>query len=98
MATLQEVLFKVQSGSATASDFEELAKLSKAEADSKKKIEATAKELIESIKNAKVDPKTLTNLLAKEGLIILPTVQTQQAKTVIIEEPVTTKEGRSSTF
>lgn len=98
MATLQEILVRVQSGNATATDYEELSKLSKAEADSKKKVEASAKTLIASIKDAKIDPQILTNLLAQEGLIILPKVEAPVTKLNIIEFPVTTKEGRSSTF
>ena len=98
MATMNEILTRIQSGLATSSDYEELAKLSKATAESHKKAEAQAKELIETIKKAEVDPKVLTNLLAKEGLIILPQSASTANKVVIMEEPVTTKEGRKSSF
>ena len=97
MATLQEILIKISNNTALASDYEELAKLSKAEAENKKKVESTAKNLIEEIKKASIEPTVLTNLLAKEGLIVLPENKSSE-KIVIIEEPITTKEGRSSTF
>ncbi|WP_175971626.1 hypothetical protein [Burkholderia sp. BCC0322] len=98
MATLQELLTKVQNGTATATDYEELSKISKAEADTKKKAEAQAKTLIDTIKDAKIEPQILTNLLASEGLIILPKTATTETKVVIVEEAIKTKEGRSSTF
>ena len=98
MATLSEILVRVQNGTATANDYEELSKLSKAEADTKKKVEASAKTLITTIKDANIAPQILTNLLAQEGLIILPKMATTETKVVILEEAITTKEGRSSTF
>ena len=98
MATIQEILVKIQNGTAIASDYEELAKLSNEQAEVQKKAEATAKSLIETIKKAKIEPKILTNLLASEGLIVLPEIKNNEGKTVIIEEPITTKEGRSSKF
>lgn len=98
MATMQEILVKIQNGTAIASDYEELAKLSNEQAEVQKKAEATAKSLIETIKKAKIEPKILTNLLASEGLIVLPEIKNNEGKTVIIEEPITTKEGRSSKF
>lgn len=97
MATLQEILVKINNGSALASDYEELAKLSKVEAENKKKVEATAKNIIDEVRKANIEPTILTNLLAKEGLIVLPENKSSE-KIVIIEEPITTKEGRSSTF
>ena len=72
MATLQELFTKVQNGTATADDYAELAKLSKAKADTQKQAEAQAKTLIATIKDAKIEPQILTNLLVSEGLIILP--------------------------
>lgn len=98
MATLQDILVRVQNGTATATDYEELSKLSKAEADSKKKIEASAKALITTIKEAKIDAQVLTNLLAQEGLIVLPKVEAPEEKLFILEEPITTKAGRQSNF
>lgn len=98
MATLQELFTKVQNGTATADDYAELAKLSKAKADTQKQAEAQAKTLIATIKDAKIEPQILTNLLASEGLIILPKTATTETKVVIVEEAITTKEGRSSTF
>lgn len=98
MVTLQEVIFKVQNGTATAEDYAELAKLSAEKGEAQKKAEASAKALIDSIKKAKIEPKILTNLLASEGLIILPEVQTPETKNIILEEGITTKEGRSSKF
>lgn len=50
MTTLQELFAKVQAGTATATDFEQISKLSKAQAEEHKKVETTAKDLIESIK------------------------------------------------
>ncbi|ONJ06135.1 MULTISPECIES: hypothetical protein [Burkholderia cepacia complex] len=72
MTTLQELFAKVQAGTATATDFEQISKLSKAQAEEHKKVETTAKDLIESIKKANIAPQLLTNLLAQEGLIIVP--------------------------
>ena len=43
MATIQEILAKIQKGTAIASDYEELAKLSNEQAEIQKKAEATAK-------------------------------------------------------
>ncbi|WP_176323140.1 hypothetical protein [Burkholderia vietnamiensis] len=96
--TLQDLFAKVQNGTATADDYAELAKLSKAKADAQKQAEAQAKTLIATIKDAKIEPQILTNLLAQEGLIILPKSATTETKVVIVEEAITTKEGRSSTF
>ena len=98
MATIQEILAKIQKGTAIASDYEELAKLSTEQAEIQKKAEATAKSLIDTIKKAKIEPSILTNLLASEGLIVLPEVKSNEGKIVILEEPITTKEGRSSKF
>lgn len=95
---MQEILVKIQSGTATAHDFEELAKLSKAEAESKKKVEASAKSLIANIKEANIEPQLLTNLLAQEGLIVLPKIEASEQKIVILEHAVKTKEGRPSKF
>ena len=55
MATIQEILVKIQNGSAIASDYEELAKLSNEQAEIQKKAEATAKSLIDTIKKAKIE-------------------------------------------
>ena len=98
MSTIQEILVKIQNGTAIASDYEELAKLSNEQAEVQKKAEVSVKSLIETIKKAKIEPKILTNLLASEGLIVLPEIKNNEGKTVIIEEPITTKEGRSSKF
>lgn len=98
MATLQELFTKVQNGTATADDYAEIAKLSSEKGEAQKKAEASAKALIDSIKKAKIEPQILTNLLASEGLIILPKTATTESKVVIVEEAITTKEGRSSTF
>lgn len=98
MATKIELFIKVQNGTATASEIEELAKLLKEEATSKKKIEDGAKTLIAEIKKANIEPQTLTNLLASEGLIVLPKIEGKEEKIIIAEEPITTKAGRSSTF
>lgn len=95
MATKEELFKLVQSGNATASDYEELAKVLKVEATEKKKVEDQAKDLIDSIKKANIDPKVLTNLLAKEGLIQLPN---EPEKIVILEESVRTAKGRESVF
>lgn len=96
MATKEDLFKLVQSGNATASDYEELAKVLKAEATEKKKIEDQAKDLIDSIKKAGINPKVLTNLLAKEGLIELPTMEAE--KVVILEEAIRTSKGTASTF
>lgn len=98
MATIQELFVKVQNGTATADDYAELAKLSAEKGEAQKKAEASAKALIDSIKKAKIEPQMLTNLLASEGLIILPKVAGNDEKIVIMEEPITTKEGRQSKF
>ncbi|WP_175992221.1 hypothetical protein [Burkholderia vietnamiensis] len=98
MATLQELFTKVQNGTATADDYAELAKLSAEKGEAQKKAEANAKALIDSIKKAKIEPQILTNLLASEGLIVLPKSSTNEEKIVILEEPITTKEGRQSKF
>jgi len=98
MSTLQELFAKVQAGTATANDFEQIAKLSKAQAEEHKKVETTAKELIETIKKAAIAPQILTNLLAQEGLIVLPE---QEAEKVIIFESEKMKfpdNDRESTF
>ena len=95
MATLTELLIIIQSGKATAEDYEALAKLSNETATAKKKIESQASNLIAEIKKAKIDPQLLTNLLDKEGLIILPKAED---KTPIHETPTTTKAGRASSF
>lgn len=98
MATLTELLIIIQSGKATAEDYEALAKLSNETATAKKKIESQASTLIAEIKKAKIDPQILTNLLEKEGLIILPELPKPEDKTPIHETPTTTKAGRSSSF
>ena len=93
MATLAELLFKVQSGKAIASDYEELSKLSKAQAEEQKKAESTATAIIDSIKKAKISPQILTALLANEGLIILPELKQATAKTIIFESDKMKFEG-----
>ena len=93
MATLAELLFKVQSGKAIASDYEELSKLSKAQAEEQKKAESTATAIIESIKKAKITPQILTALLANEGLIILPELKQATTKTIIFESDKMKFEG-----
>lgn len=93
MATLAELIFKAQSGKATSSDFEELAKLSKAQADEQKNAEKAASTLIDTIKKAKISPQALTSILANEGLIILPETKTATAKTVIFESDKMKFEG-----
>lgn len=93
MATLAELIFKAQSGKATAADFEELAKVSKAQADEQKKAESTATAIIDSIKKAKISPQILTALLANEGLIILPELKQATAKTIIFESDKMKFEG-----
>nr|WP_294866804.1 hypothetical protein [uncultured Pseudogulbenkiania sp.] len=97
MATILDITKKIAAGTATADDFAELAKLSQAEADSKKKIEVEAKKVVDFVKKAEIDPQLLTNLLAQEGLIIVASNKVDE-KTVIVEEPITTKQGRASTF
>ncbi|MGS1026787.1 hypothetical protein [Burkholderia glumae] len=91
MSTLQELFAKVQAGTAQASDYEEIAKLSKAQADEQKKAEASAKSLIDTIKKANIAPQILTNLLAGEGLIVLP--KTAQSKEIIFESDKMKFEG-----
>lgn len=98
MATLQELFVKVQNGTATADDYEQIAKISAEKGEAQKKAEATAKTLIDSIKKAKIEPQMLTNLLASEGLIVLPKVAGAEDKIIILEEAIKTKEGRPSKF
>lgn len=98
MTTLTEIIAKINAGTATATDYEALAKLSTAEASEKKKVETAAQDIIKKIKEAKIDPQILTNLLAKEELIILPKSSKKEEKIIIFETPITTKAGRSSSF
>ncbi|HHU94374.1 MAG TPA: hypothetical protein GXX62_04790 [Alcaligenaceae bacterium] len=98
MATLKEIIEKVNSGTATAKDFELLATLSKEQATEKKAVETAAQDIIKKIKDAKIDPQILTNLLVTEELIILPKVAKKEEKVIIFETPITTKAGRSSSF
>lgn len=98
MATLKELFEKINNGTATAKDYETLASLSTVEAEEKKKVETVAQDIIKKIKEAKIDPKILTNLLAKEELIILPKIEKKEEKVIIFEEQITTKMGRSSSF
>lgn len=83
--TINDLLVLVQSGKAIASDYELLAKLSKAQADEHKKAEATATEIIDSIKKASISPTVLTALLHKAGLIVLPEAKEEPSKVVIWE-------------
>lgn len=98
MTTLKEIIEKINAGTATATDYEELAKLSKEQATEKKAVETAAQDIIKKIKEAKIDPQILTNLLAQEELIILPKIEKKEEKIIIFEAPITTKAGRSSTF
>lgn len=98
MTTLTEIIAKINSGSATAKDYELLATLSKEQAAGIKQSETAAQEIIKKIKDAKIDPKILTNLLAQEELIILPKSAKKEEKIIIFETPITTKAGRSSSF
>ena len=98
MTTLTEIIAKINTGTATATDYEELAKLSKEQATEKKAVETAAQDIIKKIKEAKIDPQILTNLLAKEELIILPKSSKKEEKIIIFEVPITTKNNRSSTF
>jgi len=95
MATKAELFLKVQNNTATATDLEDLAKLLKAEATTKKQVEDGAKNLIAEIKKANIDPQTLTNLLASENLIVMPK---KDEKVVIAVENIITKKNRKSTF
>jgi DNA-binding FrmR family transcriptional regulator len=103
--TLPEVLAKINSGNATASDYEELAKLSKKEADSLKQVEGNIKALIKTIKDAKIDAKVLTQYLLADGLIELPKqlkaakkAKNSGGKEVLYETAIKTKSGRDGTF
>lgn len=98
MTTLIEIIEKINAGTATATDYEELAKLSKEQATEKKAVETAAQDIIKKIKEAKIDPQILTNLLAQEELIILPKIEKKEEKIIIYEVPITTKNNRSSTF
>ena len=72
MTTLQELFAKVQAGTATATDFEQISKLSKAQAEEEhKKVKRRQKTLSRALKGEH-RPQLLTNLLAQEGLIIVP--------------------------
>lgn len=107
--TLAEVLAKINAGNATASDYEELAKLSKKEADSLKQVEGNIKTLVKTIKDAKIDPKALTQHLLADGLIVLPTppkapkkgrgkAAAADEKIALHETSIKTPTGRDGTF
>lgn len=98
MTTLNEIIAKISTGTATAKDYELLATLSKEQAAEKKAVETAAQEIVKKIKEAKIDPQVLTNLLAQENLIILPKTSKKEEKLIIFETPITTKAGRSSSF
>ncbi len=105
--TLTEVLKKINAGTATAADYEEMAKLSKKEADSLKQVEGNTKALVKTIKDAKIDPSVLTQHLLAEGLIVLPKQKAAKKakvkaaaddKTPLYETPIKTPSGRDGTF
>lgn len=91
MSTLQELTAKMLAGTATASELEELMKQAKSKAEEQKKVETTAKTLIAEIKKANIAPQILTNLLANEGLIVMP--KPAQSKEIIFESDKMKFEG-----
>ena len=106
--TLVEILAKINAGTATASDYEDMAKLSKKEAESMKQVESNIKTLVKTIKDAKIDPKALTQYLLAEGLIVLPKPKAAKKakvkaaaaddKTPLYESAIKTPSGRDGTF
>ena len=99
MSTIVELMGLVQAGKATASDLEQLASLAKEQSDSLKKVEQEVSKLVDSIKKAKIAPNILTNILAKEGLIVVPSDK-KEVKTILFESEKMTFAGndRPSSF
>lgn len=54
--------------------------------------------IVKAIEKAKVSPELLTNFLNAKGLIVLPQVKNEGEKIIVYERPITTENGRNSTF
>lgn len=100
--TLADILAKIQNGTATADEIAQLGTLYTEEQKNKKKSQEAFDKVIADIAKAKIDPVLLFNTLKEKSLITVPVVEvttsTAVAKIVIVEEDITTKEGRASKF
>lgn len=93
-----ELKIKVFQDTATSDEMEAYLAYMQAKKEETKKAETSAKAIIDSIKKAKIAPQILTNLLANEGLIVLPKIEEKEEKVIVFEKDVTTPKDRASKF
>ncbi|PRD87503.1 MULTISPECIES: hypothetical protein [Burkholderia] len=92
---INDLKMKFLNGTATSEELAQLSAIAQKQAEETKKVESSAKSIVDTIKKAKIAPQILTNLLASEGLIVLPKLE---EKTIVHVSPCKTKTGNDSEF
>jgi hypothetical protein len=102
--TIAEIVAKIQNNTATPEEVATLGNLYAKEQEKKKKWQEVFNKLIDTIENAKIDPKLLTKTLLDKSLIVLPKPQkakkakASDAKISFFETAIKTPSGRDGTF